>query len=213
MENRDDHWLLTSVLLYHKMQFVRLLLRITRTRQLVLLRLVAHLGLQFDKLLGDLVCRTLAEDSQNRPPGLVHVHPTTEREPTSTRTLVHDVFKLHDRDANELIVSTEAVVFHPDVQFISRHLFLVANNKVEGLVELWRPIAGLLFGLELPFLIRKMRTYQVDFHVGLEGLRLLHLQVVGSHHFQRDFMLAGAWMRVQVNLDRHLAHTSLLRRR
>ena len=87
MENRDDHWLLTSVLLYHKMQFVRLLLRITRTRQLVLLRLVAHLGLQFDKLLGDLVRRTLAEDSQNRPPGLVHVHPTTEREPTSTRTL------------------------------------------------------------------------------------------------------------------------------
>ena len=98
--------------------------------------------------------------------------------------LVHDVFKLHDRDANELIVSTEAVVFHPDVQFIGRHLFLVANNtggkgkwwsrgqekqeeewknkvdlQVEGLVELWRPIAGLLFGLELPLLIRKMRTY------------------------------------------------------
>ena len=72
--------------------------------------------------------------------------------------------------------------------------------QVEGLVELWRPVACLLFGLELPLLIRKMRTcifrrstyicnilfflqtYQVDFHVGLEGLRLLHLQVVGSDH-------------------------------
>ena len=168
----------------------------------VLLRLITHLGLQFDKLFGDLVRRTLAEDSQNRPPGLVHVHPTTEREPTSTRTLqmrylilkekeellfdylVHDVFKLHDRDSNELIVATEAVIFHPDVQFIRGHLLLVANNtggkgkwwsrgqeekqeeewknkvdlQVEGLVELWRPISGLLFGLELPLLIRKMRT-------------------------------------------------------
>ena len=97
--------------------------------------------------------------------------------------LVHDVFKLHDRDANELIVSIEAVVFHPDVQFIGRHLFLVANNtggkgkwwsrgqekqeeewknkvdlQVEGLVELWRPIASLLFCLELSLLIGKMWT-------------------------------------------------------
>ena len=77
----------------------------------MLLRLVAHLGLEFDKLLGDLVRRPLAEDSQNRPPGLVHVHPTTQRQPTSAGTLqalyltliqllfdylVHDVFKLHD---------------------------------------------------------------------------------------------------------------------
>ena len=109
MENRDDHWLLTtSVLLYHKMQFVRLPRRRSRS---VLLRLVAHLGLEFDELLGDLVRRALAENSQDRPPGLVHVHPTTKREPTSTGTLqtrylkkrkllfdylVHDVFELHD---------------------------------------------------------------------------------------------------------------------
>ena len=53
----------------------------------MLLRLVAHLGLEFDKLLGDLVRRPLAEDSQNRPPGLVHVHPTTQRQPTSAGTL------------------------------------------------------------------------------------------------------------------------------
>ena len=36
------------------------------------------------------------------------------------------------------------------------------NNRVdlqvEGLVELWRPIAGLLFGLELPLLVRQMGT-------------------------------------------------------
>ena len=30
--------------------------------------------------------------------------------------------------------------------------------QVEGLVELWRPIAGLLFCLELPLLIRKVRS-------------------------------------------------------
>ena len=30
--------------------------------------------------------------------------------------------------------------------------------QVESLVELWRPIAGLLFGLELPLLIRKVRS-------------------------------------------------------
>ena len=31
--------------------------------------------------------------------------------------------------------------------------------QVEGLVELWRPIAGLLFCLELPLLIRKVRSW------------------------------------------------------
>ena len=30
--------------------------------------------------------------------------------------------------------------------------------QVEGLVELWRPIAGFLFCLELPLLIRKVRS-------------------------------------------------------
>ena len=64
------------------------------------------------------------------------------------------------------------------MQLVGGHLLLVADNargagdgqvevkknnkvdlQVEGLVELWRPIAGLLFGLELPLLIRKMRTY------------------------------------------------------
>ena len=53
----------------------------------MLLRLVAHLGLEFDELLGDLVRRALAENSQDRPPCLVHVHPTTKGEPTSTGTL------------------------------------------------------------------------------------------------------------------------------
>ena len=55
--------------------------------QLVLLGLIAHLRLQFDKLFRDFVGRPLAEDSQNRPPGLVHVHSATERKPTSARTL------------------------------------------------------------------------------------------------------------------------------
>ena len=31
--------------------------------------------------------------------------------------------------------------------------------------------------------------------------------------FQGDFMLSGAWMRVQVDLDGHLAHAPLLRSR
>ena len=63
------------------------------------------------------------------------------------------------------------------MQLIGGHLLLVAddargagdgqvkvkkNNKVdlqvESLVELWRPIAGLLFGLELPLLVRQMWT-------------------------------------------------------
>ena len=160
--------------------------------QLVLLRLIAHLRLQFDKLFRDFVGRPLAEDSQNRPPGLVHVHSATERKPTSARTLrknvifclllfsnlVHDVFQLHHRDTDELIVATKAVILHPDVQLVGRHLLLVADDaeeqervdksggeekqgvdlQVESLVELWRPIAGLLFCLELPLLIRKVRT-------------------------------------------------------
>ena len=29
-----------------------------------------------------------------------------------------------------------------------------------------------------------LQTYQVDLHVGLEGLRLLHLQVVGGNHWK-----------------------------
>ena len=55
-KQRDGHWLLNSVLLYHKMQFVQFVLH----RQclsstdfnlfLVLLRLVTHFRLQFDKL-------------------------------------------------------------------------------------------------------------------------------------------------------------------
>ena len=97
MENRDDHWLLTtSVLLYHKMQFVRLPRRTSRS---VLLRLVAHLGLEFDELLGDLVRRALAENSQDRPTGLVHVHPTTKREPTSTGTLQTRYLKFAKEEA------------------------------------------------------------------------------------------------------------------
>ena len=44
-----------------------------------------------------------------------------------------------------------------------------------------------------------LQTYQVDFHVGLEGLRLLHLQVVGSDHWKfpikplSKFMKAMQW--------------------
>ena len=42
------------------------------------------------------------------------------------------------------------------------------NNRVdlqvEGLVELWRPIAGLLFGLELPLLVRQMGTCSAGQH-------------------------------------------------
>ena len=111
--------------------------------QLVLLGLIAHLRLQFDKLFRDFVGRPLAEDSQNRPPGLVHVHSATERKPTSARTLrrknvifclllfsnlVHDVFQLHHRDTDELIVATKAVILHPDVQLVGRHLLLVADD-------------------------------------------------------------------------------------
>ena len=117
--------------------------------------------------------------------------------------LVHDVFKLHDRDANELIVATEAVIFHPDVQFIRGHLLLVANNtggkgkwwsrgqekqegenkvdlQVEGLVELWRPIAGLLFGLELPLLIRKMRTYARGQHLDQNFLIFKPIKLIST---------------------------------
>ena len=113
------------------------------SQQLVLLSLIAHLRLQFDKLFRDFVGRPLAEDSQNRPPGLVHVHSATERKPTSARTLrrknvifclllfsnlVHDVFQLHHRDTDELIVATKAVILHPDVQLVGRHLLLVADD-------------------------------------------------------------------------------------
>ena len=96
---------------------------------------------------------------------------------TIVEHLVHDVFELHHGDADKLVVATEAVVLDADVQLVGGHLLLVAddargagdgqvkvkkNNKVdlqvESLVELWRPIAGLLFCLELPLLIRKVRS-------------------------------------------------------
>ena len=97
---------------------------------------------------------------------------------TIVEHLVHDVFELHHGDADKLVVATEAVVLDADVQLVGGHLLLVADDaeeqervdksggeekqgvdlQVEGLVELWRPIAGLLFCLELPLLIRKVRT-------------------------------------------------------
>ena len=55
-KQRDGHWLLNSVLLYHKMQFVQFVLHrqnLSSTDNdlfLVLLRLVTHFRLQFDKL-------------------------------------------------------------------------------------------------------------------------------------------------------------------
>ena len=97
---------------------------------------------------------------------------------TIVEHLVHDVFELHHGDADKLVVATEAVVLDADVQLVGGHLLLVADDaeqqegvdksggeekqgvdlQVEGLVELWRPIAGLLFCLELPLLIRKVRS-------------------------------------------------------
>ncbi len=44
------------------------------------------------------------------------------------RYLIHDVLELHNGDANEPVVSTEAVVLHPDVKFIGRHLVLVSDD-------------------------------------------------------------------------------------
>jgi len=238
-KQRDGHWLLNSVLLYHKMQFVQFVLhrqslsstdevcpqqtRFVLHRRslsstdfnlfLVLLRLVTHFRLQFDKLPCHLVRGPLAKDPQDGPPSLVHIDPPSKGKPASARALVHDVFELHHGDADKLVVATEAVVLDADVQLVRGHLLLVADDEVEGLVELWRPIAGLLFCLELPLLIRKVRSYQVDLHVRLEGLGLLNLQVVRSNNFQGDFVLASSRVCVQVHLHGNLAHASLLRRR
>ena len=42
--------------------------------------------------------------------------------------LVHDVFELHDRHPDQLVVPAEAVVLHPDVKFIRQHLLFVPDD-------------------------------------------------------------------------------------
>ncbi len=44
------------------------------------------------------------------------------------RYLVHDVLELHYGDADEPVVPAEAVVLHPDVELIGRHLVLVSDD-------------------------------------------------------------------------------------
>jgi hypothetical protein len=44
------------------------------------------------------------------------------------RYLVHDVLELHNGNANEPVVPAEAVVLHPDVELIGRHLVLVSDD-------------------------------------------------------------------------------------
>ena len=52
-----------------------------------------------------------------------------------TMYLVHDVLKLHDGDPDEPVVPAEAVVFHPDVQLVGRHLVLVADDAEHSSVS------------------------------------------------------------------------------
>ena len=72
-KQRDGHWLLNSVLLYHKMQFVQFVLHrrsLSSTDNdlfLVLLRLVTHFRLQFDKL----PCHLLSGDNDDNDDGLI----------------------------------------------------------------------------------------------------------------------------------------------
>ena len=106
---------------------------------------VRRLGLQLHELLGHLVRRALAEYPEDGPAGLVHVHPPAEGQPAGTRALpegglasgrrgeddlylVHDVFELHDRHPDQLVVPAEAVVLHPDVKLVRQHLLFVPDD-------------------------------------------------------------------------------------
>lgn len=67
--------------------------------------------------------------------------------------MLDDVLQLHDRHANEAIVSSEAIVFDAYVQFVGGWLFVVGDNEVECLIILGRPCVVLGLGRKPTFLV------------------------------------------------------------
>ena len=116
--------------------------------------------------------------------------------------LIDDILKLHHRHANQPVVTAKAVVLDGYVKLIGSHLLLITNVAAirkrlaagnlkllyvqeESFVKLRRP-AFVLFGCKFSFLVRQVRSDQVDLNIRLQPLlRLCHLQVISRNNWRR----------------------------
>ena len=85
------------------------------------------LGLELDKLLGDLVVGALGEDAQHGEACVVQVHPRAQRHPAGAAALLDDVAQLHERDADQPVLAREAVVLDAELQLVRVRVVLVAQ--------------------------------------------------------------------------------------
>jgi len=83
---------------------------------------------------------------------------------------------------------------------------------VEGLVELRRPVVSLGLGLGLAFLIAEVWPADCALNERLEHALGTPLESIGGHDLHSNLVLAGHWVREDVDLDGDLTEAFLVGR-